>query len=146
MISLMCPESDITDSVYIGSNGASVKVNHTVSTTTPTSTSNTTITSVSTSILGDQTVTTTNINIFLKEDKILQQIIEWLINEKHIVSLYELTKIQVTEYETVLEYSLLFKEKNMGNVTDFVSLSEIRTIVVHDKRSNENFLISFEVI
>lgn len=146
MISLMCPESDITDSVYIGSNGASVKVNHTVSTTTPTSTSNTTITSVSTSILGDQTVTTTNINIFLKEDKILQQIIEWLINEKHIVSLYELTKIQVTEYETVLEYSLLFKEKNMGNVTDFVSLSEIRTIVVHDKRSNENLLISFEVI
>lgn len=146
MISLMCPESDITDSVYIGSNGASVKVNHTVSTTTPTSTSNTTITSVSTSILGDQTVTTTNINIFLKEDKILQQIIEWLINEKHIVSLYELTKIQVTEYETVLEYSLLFKEKNMGNVADFVSLSEIRTIVVHDKRSNENLLISFEVI
>ena len=37
-------------------------------------------------------------------------------------------------------------EKNINETVDFVPSSSIRAVVVHDKKTHENILISFEVI
>lgn len=72
MISIVCSEAMITESFVIGTYGPirvsnTSLVNETVAPTGETSV----MTTVSTSILGDETVTTNNVEVFLNEDEIL---------------------------------------------------------------------------
>lgn len=41
---------------------------------------------------------------------------------------------------------MVLVEKNLNGTADFESSSEVRSVVVHDKISHENLLISFEIL
>lgn len=74
------------------------------------------------------------------------QILEWLNVERPITQNYQLSTIQISEYNQALEYHLVLLEKNLNQTVDFHPSSEVRSVVVHDKLSHENLLISFEVL
>ena len=96
--------------------------------------------------MGDKTVTTTNVDDVLNKDKVLQTVLQWLINQKPVTKNYELSTVQISEYTQALEYRLIMTEKNVNGTENFVPSSELRAVIVHDKTTHENVLISFEII
>ncbi len=136
MISMVCPKSMITENYVIGNT-------NTVSPTSPSTSSSTSptgeipvSTEISTSILGGQTVITTNVETLLNEDKILKSILEWLISKRPVTKNYELLKIEISEYNLALEYRLVMTEKNVNDNPSFMPKSELRAVIVHDKTNH----------
>ena len=64
-------------------------------------------------------------------------------DKKPIVSDNVLVEVAIAEYRLSIEYSLIFMLKNKENKTDFVPSSEVLVVVVHDKTTHQNQLISF---
>ena len=65
MISIFCPMNKITESLFISSKGPTSNTSNTL----------TVKTTVSTNVLGDQTVKTIDVQTFLTNDQILRQIL-----------------------------------------------------------------------
>lgn len=153
MISLICSEGMITESLTIGNSDWVQKypinvpnLNNSTSPLTLPTFSEIITTTISTSILGDQTVETTNVAAFLNEDSILQDMMPWLLNLKPIIMNYYIASIQISEYNQALEYHLLMNENNVKGLVDFISSNMIKVVIVYDKTSDENVLLSFEVV
>ena len=66
----------------------------------------------------------------------MKGILEWLISKRPVTSNYELSRIEISEYDQALEYHLVMTEKNLNNDPNFVPKSELRAVIVHDKVSH----------
>jgi hypothetical protein len=111
MISMVCPEAMITESYIIGTTPTSIGTTGTTNQNAPTEEIPVT-TQITTSVLGDKTVTTTNVENLMEKDKVLQNILQWLISQKPATKNYELSTVQISDYTQTFEYRLVMIEKN----------------------------------
>lgn len=66
-IAVFCPIDQVTETIYISSSGPK-----------PNTTASTVKTTVTTNVVGDQTVKTVDVNTYVNQDETLQSILAWL--------------------------------------------------------------------
>lgn len=72
-------------------------------------------------------------------------ILKLIESQKPIISGYGLIEVDITEYAKTLQYTLIFHNKNVNGDADFKPSSQVVAVVIHDKNTHENKLISFEL-
>lgn len=65
--------------------------------------------------------------------------------QKPLIRDYYLSNMIITEYNQALEYHLEFRQSNINMSIDFIPLSWIMCVVVHDRTISKNVIISFDV-
>ena len=134
--SILCQANMVSETLTIGSEGPSGPI----VTTNP---EGPIVTEIETEVTGVETVKTNNVVKTIQEDEILQEIVQWISIEKPVTTKYTVNYLEITEYETSVEYHITYTEISTIEV---IVQTQIKTVVMHTKSDNTNTVVSFQIV